>query len=134
MSSTRRANKFFLGGYTHFSVGKSKYKRPFFSGFYTLQLLMGVTFVHSNSSLCFVKSSTNHRPNWAFEGNKRMVLAMASTLPAEQQVNQGQQPLTGDSFLRAHLRKLSPYQSILPFEVCYCLHFVNNLYCQFLLL
>lgn len=42
---------------------------------------------------------------------------MASTTSLEQQVNQGQQSLTGDTFIRQHLRKLSPYQPILPFEV-----------------
>ncbi|KAF2290986.1 hypothetical protein GH714_017865 [Hevea brasiliensis] len=41
---------------------------------------------------------------------------MASTLPVEH-VNEGQQRLTGDSFIRSHLRTLSPYQPILPFEV-----------------
>lgn len=42
---------------------------------------------------------------------------MSSTLPVEQQVNEGQRRLTGDSFIRLHLRKLKPYQPILPFEV-----------------
>ncbi|KAF3443991.1 hypothetical protein FNV43_RR13681 [Rhamnella rubrinervis] len=42
---------------------------------------------------------------------------MAPTVPAEQQVSSDQPRLTGDSFIRTHLRKLSPYQPILPFEV-----------------
>ncbi|KAK4860040.1 hypothetical protein QYF36_016222 [Acer negundo] len=42
---------------------------------------------------------------------------MTSSIPSEQNVNQGQQSLTGDSFIRQHLRNLSPYQSVLPFEV-----------------
>lgn len=42
---------------------------------------------------------------------------MASTMSLDQQVNRGQQSLTGDTFIRQHLRKLSPYQPILPFEV-----------------
>lgn len=43
---------------------------------------------------------------------------MASTIPVQQkEVNDGQQRLTGDSFIRPHLRNLSPYQPILPFEV-----------------
>lgn len=42
---------------------------------------------------------------------------MASTLPVEQVSEDGQQKVTGDSFIRPHLRKLSPYQPILPFEV-----------------
>ncbi|GMN60611.1 hypothetical protein TIFTF001_029713 [Ficus carica] len=46
-----------------------------------------------------------------------MVVAMSSIFPVEQQLNDGQQWLTGDSFIRTHLRKLSPYQPILPFEV-----------------
>ena len=44
---------------------------------------------------------------------------MSSIVPVEQQLNDGQQRLTGDSFIRTHLRKLSPYQPILPFEVFY---------------
>lgn len=42
---------------------------------------------------------------------------MASITPVQKQVNEAQQRLTGDSFIRPHLRNLSPYQSILPFEV-----------------
>ena len=44
---------------------------------------------------------------------------MASVHPVERQVNEGQQQVTGDSFIRSHFRKLSPYQPILPFEVFY---------------
>lgn len=43
-------------------------------------------------------------------------MAMASTVPVEQ-VNNGPLQVTGDSFIREHLRKLAPYQPILPFEV-----------------
>ncbi|KAI8003705.1 hypothetical protein LOK49_LG08G00165 [Camellia lanceoleosa] len=42
---------------------------------------------------------------------------MASTIPIQQVKEEGQQRLTGDSFIHHHLRKLSPYQPILPFEV-----------------
>lgn len=42
---------------------------------------------------------------------------MASAVPAEQQVDGDPAMVTGDSFIRLHLRKLSPYQPILPFEV-----------------
>ncbi|ONH90485.1 hypothetical protein PRUPE_8G056800 [Prunus persica] len=42
---------------------------------------------------------------------------MASTIPVQQQVKEGQQRLIGDSFIRPHLKNLSPYQSILSFEV-----------------
>ncbi|THU74279.1 hypothetical protein C4D60_Mb04t31700 [Musa balbisiana] len=41
---------------------------------------------------------------------------MASALPVEQ-VDQPPSRLRGDSFIRLHLRQLSPYQPILPFEV-----------------
>ncbi|XP_074576674.1 histidinol-phosphate aminotransferase, chloroplastic-like [Curcuma longa] len=42
---------------------------------------------------------------------------MASSLPVEQVNPSPSQSSTGDSFIRIHLRKLSPYQPILPFEV-----------------
>lgn len=41
---------------------------------------------------------------------------MASTVDAEG-TTESKQRLTGDKFIRPHLRKLSPYQPILPFEV-----------------
>lgn len=50
-------------------------------------------------------------PTCSFARNQKFV-AMASTIPVEQ-VNK----VTGDTFIREHLRKLSPYQPILPFEV-----------------
>ncbi|KAH9757914.1 Aminotran 1 2 domain-containing protein [Citrus sinensis] len=85
---------------------------------------MGVIETSSSSSLCLLKSnfSSHHfvvpnRTVCPFQGNKRRVIAMSSTLPVEQQVNEGQRRLTGDSFIRLHLRKLKPYQPILPFEV-----------------
>ncbi|XP_020098060.1 histidinol-phosphate aminotransferase, chloroplastic-like [Ananas comosus] len=43
-------------------------------------------------------------------------LFMASALPVEEQEAQSRR-VTGDSFIRLHLRKLKPYQPILPFEV-----------------
>jgi histidinol-phosphate aminotransferase len=42
---------------------------------------------------------------------------MASTIPVQEIKEEGQPRLTGGSFIRPHLRKLSPYQPILPFEV-----------------
>ncbi|KAG6534598.1 histidinol-phosphate aminotransferase, chloroplastic-like [Zingiber officinale] len=42
---------------------------------------------------------------------------MASSLPVEQVNPSPSQSSTGDSFIRLHLRKLAPYQPILPFEV-----------------
>ncbi|KAK2659257.1 hypothetical protein Ddye_005790 [Dipteronia dyeriana] len=87
-------------------------------------MFMGVIDIYNTSSLCLPKCNTSfhqflvpHRHGCSFQGNRRRVLAMTSTIPAEQNVNQGQQSLTGDSFIRQHLRNLSPYQSILPFEV-----------------
>lgn len=58
------------------------------------------------------------------------MIPSASSSSAAVPVKEGGQqesgvPLTGDSFIRPHLRKLSPYQPILPFEVnvLTCLHF-----------
>ncbi|XP_048327106.2 histidinol-phosphate aminotransferase, chloroplastic-like [Ziziphus jujuba] len=79
---------------------------------------MGAIELCPSPYLCFIKTTKNsRRPGWAVEGNNKRVVSMASTIPVEQQVNGGQQRLTGDSFIRPHLRKLSPYQPILPFEV-----------------
>lgn len=50
-------------------------------------------------------------------------MLMASALPVEQREEKGKEKeaetekIKGDSFIRFHLRKLSPYQPILPFEV-----------------
>ncbi|TKY46157.1 Histidinol-phosphate aminotransferase [Spatholobus suberectus] len=86
---------------------------------------MGVIDWHS-AALCWVKSNNTNlkqqvglappRPICSFEGNQRKFVAMASTIPVEQ-VNNGPLHVTGDSFIREHLRKLAPYQPILPFEV-----------------
>ncbi|XP_020241480.1 histidinol-phosphate aminotransferase, chloroplastic-like [Asparagus officinalis] len=48
---------------------------------------------------------------------RKQGLFMASAVPAEQKIEGSPKQVTGDSFIRLHLRKLSPYQSILPFEV-----------------
>lgn len=77
---------------------------------------MGAIDFCNTSSLCMIKSSFVE-PSFGFEVNQRRVVAMASTLPVKQVSEDGQQKLTGDSFIRPHLRKLSPYQPILPFEV-----------------
>nr|KYP62064.1 hypothetical protein KK1_016586 [Cajanus cajan] len=85
---------------------------------------MGVIDFCNSSALYWVKSNTNlkqqvglaPRPICSFEGNQRKFVAMASTIPVEQ-VNNGPVKVTGDSFIREHLRKLAPYQPILPFEV-----------------
>ncbi|KAJ7969706.1 histidinol-phosphate aminotransferase, chloroplastic-like [Quillaja saponaria] len=84
---------------------------------------MGVIDLCNSTAFALVKSNTSQqqsvltlRPSCSFEGNRGKVVVKASTIPVEQ-VNNSQQQLTGDSFIRAHLRKLSPYQPILPFEV-----------------
>ncbi|KOM29757.1 hypothetical protein LR48_Vigan773s000200 [Vigna angularis] len=85
---------------------------------------MGVIDFYNSAALCWVKSNTNLKqqvglplkPICPFEGNQRKFVAIASTIPVEQ-VNNGPLLVTGDSFIREHLRKLSPYQPILPFEV-----------------
>lgn len=91
-----------------------------------MQSLMGVIDFYNTGALCWVKSNANlkqqvglaPRPICSFEGNnQRKFVAMASTVPVEQ-VNNGPLQVTGDSFIREHLRKLAPYQPNLPFEVC----------------
>lgn len=49
-------------------------------------------------------------------GRRKFGCCMAFAVPVEQ-LDGSQSPVTGDSFIRFHLRKLSPYQPILPFEV-----------------
>lgn len=78
---------------------------------------MGVIDMYNASSLRLTNISISRRPSCGTEGNKRTVVAMASTTPVQKKVSEVQQRLTGDSFIRPHLRNLSPYQSILPFEV-----------------
>uniref|UniRef100_A0A803R4F7 histidinol-phosphate transaminase n=1 Tax=Cannabis sativa TaxID=3483 RepID=A0A803R4F7_CANSA len=81
---------------------------------------MGVLDIYSASSNCFFRTSSSHTPltpGSAILGNKNRVVSMASVQPVDHQVNDGQQQVTGDSFIRPHFRKLSPYQPILPFEV-----------------
>ncbi|CAL5341044.1 unnamed protein product [Camellia sinensis] len=80
---------------------------------------MGVVDFHSmSSSICMIKSASSYKPRCSsFERNQSRVTCMASTIPIQQVKEEGQQRLTGDSFIRHHLRKLSPYQPILPFEV-----------------
>lgn len=78
----------------------------------------------SNPTQCLLKFKTNlpaseassRRSNCSVAGRRKWVVAMTSQIPARH-VQETQQSLTGDSFIRPHLRKLSPYQPILPFEV-----------------
>ncbi|KAK7271029.1 hypothetical protein RJT34_26614 [Clitoria ternatea] len=93
--------------------------------FPSVQGLMDVLDLFNSGALCLAKSNTNlkqqlglaHRPICSFGvENQSKFVTMASTIPVEQ-VNNGPVKVTGDSFIREHLRNLSPYQSILPFEV-----------------
>ncbi|KAJ4966541.1 hypothetical protein NE237_018390 [Protea cynaroides] len=84
---------------------------------------MGVIDISSASAFCTVETQhkiravVSPRPICSFEQNRKLVVrSMASTIPAKN-VSQDQERLTGDSFIRPHLKKLSPYQPILPFEV-----------------
>ncbi|XP_022718236.1 histidinol-phosphate aminotransferase, chloroplastic [Durio zibethinus] len=86
---------------------------------------MGVSNISTAASLCLVKSKANfhqtvnsQRPICSFEGNpRRVIMATISSSPSTVPVEHVNQKLSGDSFIRPHLRKLSPYQPILPFEV-----------------
>ncbi|KAK4765750.1 hypothetical protein SAY86_026840 [Trapa natans] len=77
---------------------------------------MGVLEISSFSSLPSIWSNNIWRSHFPIKGNQGRVLAMASTVDAEH-MTKSKQRLTGDQFIRPHLRKLSPYQPILPFEV-----------------
>lgn len=84
---------------------------------------MGVIDISNPCTHCLVKlktklsaSEASRRPNCSVAGRRKWAVAMTSQIPVEQ-VHKSQQRLTGDSFIRPHLRKLSPYQPILPFEV-----------------
>ncbi|XVF37216.1 hypothetical protein REPUB_Repub19eG0127500 [Reevesia pubescens] len=86
---------------------------------------MAVSYISNAASLCLVKSKSNinqtvnpQRPICCFEGNhKRVIMATISSSPSTVPVEHVNQKLSGGSFIRSHLRKLSPYQPILPFEV-----------------
>uniref|UniRef100_A0A803L043 histidinol-phosphate transaminase n=1 Tax=Chenopodium quinoa TaxID=63459 RepID=A0A803L043_CHEQI len=79
---------------------------------------MGVIDFCTTSSACLIKSRSFGQPSCGFEVNfQRRVISMASTLPVKEVSENGQPKVTGDSFIRPHLRKLSAYQPILPFEV-----------------
>lgn len=76
---------------------------------------MGIINLQNSSALCLVDSSHSNLQQ------RRKFVTMASSMipPSVEQVNNGplQVTTTGDSFIRQHLRKLAPYQPILPFEV-----------------
>ncbi|KAL6567756.1 hypothetical protein OROGR_001424 [Orobanche gracilis] len=86
---------------------------------------MGVIDLFCQSSSCFV-DGRKHDLSCNFEGKPRRDTITFITPPAsassavhvkEECRLGGGCSLTGDSFIRPHLRKLSPYQPILPFEV-----------------
>ncbi|KAL6513825.1 hypothetical protein OROHE_019281 [Orobanche hederae] len=87
---------------------------------------MGVIDLFYQSSSCFVERR-KHNISCNFEGKPRRDAITFMTPPAssassavpvkEECRKEGSCSLTGDSFIRPHLRKLSPYQPILPFEV-----------------
>lgn len=87
-----------------------------------MQILMGVINIYDISSLCVVKHNTGihlletRAPISSFEGRRKGVTCMTSAMPVKQ-ASEVQERLTGDSFIRPHLKNLSPYQPILPFEV-----------------
>lgn len=84
-----------------------------------IDMYCSVSLIKTNTSFqqLVVPAPQSQRPTCSIEGNRNRVVAMASTVPSVEHINEGQQRLTGDSFIRTHLRKLSPYQPILPFEV-----------------
>ena len=87
-----------------------------------MQILMGVINMYNTSSFCVIKHNTSihlleHRaPICSFEERRKGITCMNLSMPVNQAI-EVQERLTGDSFIRPHLRNLSPYQPILPFEV-----------------
>lgn len=61
-------------------------------------------------------SFCNKALNTSRIGPKKFSMVVSSTLSTEQ-LGEARGRVSGDSFIRLHLRKLSPYQPILPFEV-----------------
>ncbi|XP_075477224.1 histidinol-phosphate aminotransferase, chloroplastic-like [Primulina tabacum] len=80
---------------------------------------MGVIDLFCNTSNICIDTRKPTRSSHSFRRSKIRFMS-SSVLPDSVKVD-GQQDCgfssTGDSFIRPHLRKLSPYQSILPFEV-----------------
>ncbi|XP_023535750.1 histidinol-phosphate aminotransferase, chloroplastic-like [Cucurbita pepo subsp. pepo] len=77
---------------------------------------MGVIDFSNPCTRILPAAEASRRPNCSVAGRRKWAVAMTSQIPVEQ-VHVSQQRLAGDSFIRPHLRKLSPYQPILPFEV-----------------
>ncbi|CAM8920093.1 unnamed protein product [Rhodiola kirilowii] len=70
----------------------------------------------SNHSIFEINGYDRSRFSGAGPAIRVTVLSMASTIPVQNEGTQKQR-VAGDSFIRPHLKKLSPYQAILPFEV-----------------
>ncbi|CAN0891212.1 Histidinol-phosphate aminotransferase, chloroplastic [Linum grandiflorum] len=68
----------------------------------------------TNPDSVFVPSSTTSVLQ--LKKRTRTISMAASSIPAEN-VNDDKQRVTGESFIRSHLKTMSPYQPILPFEV-----------------
>ncbi|XP_075489287.1 histidinol-phosphate aminotransferase, chloroplastic-like [Primulina tabacum] len=81
---------------------------------------MGVIDLFCNTSTICIDMPNLTRSCCSFRQSKIRVMSF-SVLPDSVKVDDSQQDcgfsLTGDSFIRPHLHKLSSYQPILPFEV-----------------
>ncbi|KAJ0838611.1 putative histidinol-phosphate transaminase [Helianthus annuus] len=69
-----------------------------------------LSMIKSNDGFCI--SPSLNKTHFAVSKYQKQFNCVASVSSVEQQVK-----LSGDSFIRPHLRELSPYQPILPFEV-----------------
>ncbi|XP_073125311.1 histidinol-phosphate aminotransferase, chloroplastic-like [Henckelia pumila] len=80
---------------------------------------MGVIDLFCNTSTICIDTRKPTRSSCSFRQSKIRFMS-SSVLPDSVKVDSQQEcgfSLTGDSFIRPHLRKLSAYQAILPFEV-----------------
>ncbi|KAJ0654735.1 putative histidinol-phosphate transaminase [Helianthus annuus] len=68
-----------------------------------------LSMIKSNDGFCI--SPSLNKTHFAVSKYQKQFNCVASVSSVEQQVK-----LSGDSFIRPHLRELSPYQPILPFE------------------
>ncbi|KAM0013001.1 putative histidinol-phosphate transaminase [Helianthus debilis subsp. tardiflorus] len=73
-----------------------------------------------NDEFCFSPSLNKISRSISKFQSKFSCMASGSSISSAAGVTQPLK-LTGDSFIRPHLRELSPYQPILPFEVVICL-------------
>nr|GEV65181.1 histidinol-phosphate aminotransferase, chloroplastic-like [Tanacetum cinerariifolium] len=77
----------------------------------------------SSSSICMIKFKSNDASIWDLNKQSsscrfsRIMASSSSSLSSSTAPGVKQQQLSGDSFIRPHLRQLKPYQPILPFEV-----------------